>query len=119
MADSDARNGVRALINGGVFSIESDKLDALSKYVAIAQRERGETPNIPEVEYLQEYASICEKRISGVSEEDEAQTQLESLNARFPNLSESLRRTQLPSAEEEDEGWENSQAWYSSAGDCW
>jgi hypothetical protein len=117
MSDQDVRKGYRALISGGACGLGDEEVENLTKALASTQRDRGQTPSIDEVTYLQEFVKISEEYITeGVREggfqTTKTQEKLDELNAKFPNLSETVRRTEIiaPSIETNlyDEGWMSS-----------
>jgi hypothetical protein len=117
MSDQDVRKGYRALISGGACGLGDEEVENLSRALAAQQRERGQTPSIDEVAYLQEFVKLSEEYInegvtSGGFQTTKTQEKLDELNTRFPNLSEAVRRTEIiaPSIETNlyDEGWMSS-----------
>ena len=117
MSDEDLRRGFRAMISGGLSGLDTESVNKLSTEIANVQRERGETPSVDEVQYLQEYVKLSETHIdesisSGYFDSAGAQTQLQVLNDKFPNISESVRKTSVisPNAGNtlENEGWMSS-----------
>lgn len=109
MADEDARRGFRALISGGMAGMDDDAVDRLQEATAQTQRDRGRAPKLAEVEYLEEYSKICERRLNLELSLWGANQELAKLNEKFSTISESIKRTQVAGPEElvnqEDIGW--------------
>lgn len=117
MSDQDVRKGYRAMVSGGAVGLGNEEVANLSNALAQTQRERGITPSVDEVSYLQEFVKINEEYIrSGVSngyfDATSAQSKLDELNEKFSSVSESVRRTEIiaPSMESDlsNEGWMSS-----------
>ena len=118
MSDLDVRRGFRALVSGGASGLGDDELKTCIEALTTAQRERGNTPSVDEVLYLQEYLALCESHISyGVSQGDfdpstETVEKLKELNAKYANISASVRKTDIIASsldsELRNEGWMSS-----------
>ena len=99
MSDEEVRRGARAMVSGGMASLDDDAVTQLGKTVNETQRERGLVNSVDEVLYLQEFVKISEERLSqGIdtgSFNTGAQPKLDALNEKFPNISESVRKLQV------------------------
>jgi hypothetical protein len=117
MSDEDLRKGYRALVSGGAFALGNEEITTVEGVLAETQRGRGLSPSVDQVAYLQEFVKISEEYItvgvrSGGFPTSRTNEKLEELNAKFPNLPEGIRRTEIiaPNIESNlyDEGWMSS-----------
>ena len=94
MTDNEERRGSRAIISSGGNGLDSDDLKKLGSTAISTLTDRGD--QVPEIAYLQEYAAICEQRLTLEDSKNRAEDRLDKLNERFPNIPAAFRKTKIP-----------------------